>query len=137
MPLYEYRCALGHGTTALRRMDDRHLELACGRCGAPAALGVSAPAKTAWRWGDTKWDGRYDRGLGVQLRDERHRKAVMQQRGLRELEDGEVEAEVRRVSLEQEAHESRVATFTRTLRETGDASFAAAETFPAHEILED
>jgi len=137
MPLYEYCCALGHKTAALRRMDDRYLSLACARCGAPSTLGVSAPAKTAWRWGDTKWDGRYDRGLGVQLRDERHRKAVMAERGLRELEDGEVEREVRRVSADQEAHDARVATFTRTLRETGDASRAAAETFPAHEILED
>ncbi len=61
MPLYEYNCRRsGRRVEALRTFEDRK-ECPCG-CGASRL--ISAPAKTALKWGDTAWEGRYDRGWG-------------------------------------------------------------------------
>tara|TARA_R110002110_G_scaffold51805_11_gene151539 strand:- start:3140 stop:3421 length:282 start_codon:yes stop_codon:yes gene_type:complete len=87
-------------------------------------------AKTALRWGDTQWDGKHDRGLGVTLRDRNHRDAVMRSRGLRPLEDGEVEAEQSRVTSEHDRCEQNMKTYQRVLEDTGNTSIAMAETFP-------
>lgn len=130
MPLYEYPCQrTGRRVEVIRRYEERAL-CPCG-CGAKRI--ISAPAKTAMKWGDTPWDGRYDRGLGTKLRDRNHRDRIMQQRGLRELQDGEVDAEVRRAEKESEAHEANVQTYKKHLAETGDAGLAIARTFPCEE----
>lgn len=131
MPLYEYNCAkTRHRVEVLRRYEDRKV-CPCG-CGAPRI--ISAPAKTAFRWGDSQWDGRYDRGLGVKLRDRAHREHLMQERGLRELQPGEVEAEQRRVTREHEQHEQNVQTYQRVLEDTGSTAMAMAQTFPDVEV---
>ena len=92
------------------------------------------PAKTAWQWGDTNWDGLYDRGLGTKIRDKKHREQIMNERGLRQLQDGEVEAEQRRVMREHEQHEKNINTFKKVLNDTGSTSKAMAQTFPNPEI---
>lgn len=131
MPLYEYPCTrTGERIEALRRYEDRRL-CPCG-CGAKRL--ISAPAKTAYKWGDTKWDGKYDRGLGVTLRDENHRKQIMSSRGLRELNNGEVDQHVKEVQADLDTHNATVATFEKHKAETGDAGLALARTFPCEEV---
>ena len=131
MPLYEYNCRRsGRRVEALRTFEDRK-ECPCG-CGASRL--ISAPAKTALKWGDTAWEGRYDRGLGTTYRSRAHRDQLMDERGLRECEPGEVEAEQRRVSREHAEHERNIATYQRVLEDTGSTAMAMAQTFPNPEV---
>ena len=95
---------------------------------------VSAPAKTPWSWGDTVWDGYHDRGLNVTLRDKAHREAVMASRGLREVEDGEVENEIRRATSEKDRHDREMKTFDTVLKDTGSSAIAMEQTFPNPEV---
>ena len=132
MPIYEYDCKTsGLRIEVLRKPLDRHV-CPCG-CGAPRV--ISAPAKTAYRWGDSKWDGSLDRGLGTRLVSKKHREAVMAQKGLRELQEGEVEREIREVTREAEQHNANVAAFTKHKAETGDAGLALARTFTSEGVL--
>ena len=133
MPLYEYACQDGHLSTDLRKYEERDALSVC-RCGHPLSRLVSAPAKTAWSWGDSKWDGYHDRGLNMTLRDKKHREQVMKSRGLREVNDGEVEAEVARATREQEKHDKNMATYQRVLSDTGSHGIAMAQTFPDPEV---
>lgn len=134
MPLYEYRCQSNHLITKLRRYERRLDTVICPVCQDQAGIVVSMPAKTAWAWGDTQWDGYHDRGLNVTLRDKKHREAVMKARGLREVQDGEVEAEVARATREKDQHEKNIGTFQRVLKETGSTEMAMAQTFPNPEV---
>jgi hypothetical protein len=133
MPLYEYRCRSGHEITKLRKYEAR-LETVVCQCGQQAGIIVSMPAKTAWSWGDTNWDGYHDRGLNMTLRDKTHRDQVMKSRGLREVNDGEVEAEITRATREKEKHDRNMATFQRVLSDTGSHNMAMAQTFPDPEV---
>lgn len=130
MPLYEYVCRAGHSIEVLRKYETRLNAIVCDVCGNPSTIVVSAPAKTALSWGDTEWDGRYDRGLGAQLRDKKHRESLMKAKGLRQLEDGEVEAEQRRAIREKETHEAQMNTYQTVLKDTGSTAMAIAQTFP-------
>jgi len=132
MPLYEYHCDVkGHRIEVIRRYEERGL---CP-CGCGARRIISAPAKTALRWGDTEWSGRYDRGLGTTIRDRRHREALMRQRGLRQLEDGEIDAQISSRQKEVDDHEDTMKSYNKHLGETGDAGLALARTFPCTEAL--
>ena len=131
MPIYEYACTrTGRYIEAIRKYEER----AVCPCGCGAKRIISAPAKTAYRWGDTKWDGKRDKGLGIILRDENHRKRVMAARNLRELDDGEVEQHVREVQADAAKHEANIAAFNKHKAETGDTGLALARTFPCKEI---
>lgn len=134
MPLYEYRCRSGHLITMLRNYQSRLDEVICATCSQPAGIVVSMPARTSWSWGDTKWDGYHDRGLNVTLRDQKHRERVMKQRGLRELQDGEVEREISRATREQEQHDKNMKTYQTVLQDTGSTAMAMAQTFPNPEV---
>ena len=131
MPIYEYACTrTGRYIETIRKYEDR----AVCPCGCGAKRIISAPAKTAYRWGDTKWDGKRDKGLGITLRDENHRKRVMAARNLRELHDGEVEQHVREVQADAAKHEANIAAFNKHKAETGATGLALARTFPCKEI---
>lgn len=131
MPLYEYNCRRsGRRVEVLRSYEERKL---CP-CGCEAPRLISAPAKTALKWGDTAWEGRYDRGLGTTYRSRDHRNQLMAERGLRECEPGEVEAEQRRVSREHAEHEKNIQTYQRVLEDTGCTGMAMAQTFPNPEV---
>ncbi len=131
MPIYEYPCLrTGCRVEAIRSYEDR----AVCPCGCGAKRAISAPAKTALKWGDTHWTGKYDKGLGTTLRDANHRKQLMASRGLRELDPGEVEQHTRDVQSEAAEHDANVAAFNRHKAETGDAGVALARTFPCKEI---
>ncbi len=58
----------------------------------------------------------------------------MAERGLRELQPGEVEAEQRRISREHDEHERQVQTYQRVLEDTGSTGMAMAQTFPDVEV---
>jgi putative FmdB family regulatory protein len=134
MPIYEYKCGkCGLETEQLFKHRDRPATIECP-CGYDSDLLFSAPARTAWSWGDTKWDGYHDRGLNLKLRDEAHRKAVMAKRGLREVQDGEVEREIARVTREKEEHDRQVSTFTKVMAETNNVGLAAERAFPPVEV---
>jgi len=137
MPLYEYRCtseACGATQERLRPFAERDAVPLC-LCGQTTKRTVTAAARTASQWGDSFWDGRRDRGLRTTLVSKKHRDAVMKQRGLRQLEDGEVERHVKEVQADHDKHERTVATFNKHKAETGDTGLALARTFPAHEAL--
>ena len=134
MPLYEYECDHGHTTERVRRYEICRNPAVCSSCGQAASLIPSLVAKTAGRWGDTQWDGKHDRGLGVTLRDRNHRDQVMAARGLREAEAGEVEAEQSRVTSQHSHDEQNMKTYQRVLKDTGSTSMAMAQTFPNPEV---
>lgn len=133
MPLYDYQCDC-QKIELVRKYERRDDEMICSSCGTAFVRLVSMPSKTAWSWGDTQWDGYHDRGLNMKLRDKKHRDKVMQARGLREVNDGEVEAEVRRVTREHDEHERNMRTYQKVLKDTGSASTAMAQTFPNPEV---
>jgi putative FmdB family regulatory protein len=131
MPIYEYPCfRVGHRIETIRKYEDR----AVCPCGCGAKRLISAPAKTALKWGDTQWTGKYDKGLGTTLRDANHRKQLMASRNLRELQDGEVESHTRAVQADAAEHDANVAAFEKHKAETGDVGVALARTFPCKEI---
>jgi putative FmdB family regulatory protein len=133
MPLYEYLCKpCGKVFERLRSYPQRH-EAFCD-CGLLVSYIPSAPARTSYQWGDTKWDGSHDRALNMTWRDKNHRDAVMKKRGLRELQPGEVEAEQKRVSNDHQQHERNMKTYSTTLKETGSQAVAMARTFPNPEV---
>ena len=134
MPIYEYRCRSSHTTEQFRRYEVCRRPAVCADCGQPAKLVPSLVSKTALRWGDTQWDGKHDRGLGVTLRDRNHRDQVMAARGLREAEEGEVEAEQSRVTSQHSHDEQNMKTYQRVLKDTGSTSMAMAQTFPNPEV---
>jgi hypothetical protein len=129
MPLYEYRCGAGHYVEDLRSYSARLDPFVC-HCGRGSTITVSLPARMSYSWGDTRWDGFYDRALGVTYRDRAHREQVMRERGLRNLEDGEVEAEQRRLSAEADTHDENMKTYQRVLDDTGSNAIAMKQTFP-------
>lgn len=137
MPLYEYRCidrGCGDVQERIRAFEQRDTAPLCP-CGQTTHRTVTAPARTASQWGDSFWDGRRDRGLRTTLVSKKHREAVMKQRGLRQLEDGEVERHIKDIQADHEKHERNVAAFNKHKAETGDTGLALARTFPAHEAL--
>ena len=92
---------------------------------------VSSPAFTPSSWCDSQWAGRYDKGLGVTLRDKAHRERVMKARGL--VEDNAYDQQNRldkSVSAHGD-HERTVKRYEHNLREAnGDKGLAIANTFP-------
>ena len=135
MPLYEYRCIdCGASQERICSFEQRDESPLCS-CGQTTHRTVTAPARTASQWGDSFWDGRKDRGLRTTLVSKKHREAVMRQRGLRQVEDGEVERHIKDIQADHEKHERNVATFNKHKAETGDTGIALARTFPAHEAL--
>lgn len=133
MPLYDFRCPKGHVVERLLDYDERNTTPRCP-CGEVSTVGVSMPAKTAFSWGDSAWTGKRDRALGVTYRDKAHRTAIMHERGLRELQPGEVEAEQRRSAREHTKHVADMKTFETAMAETNNSEVAMARTFPHPEL---
>lgn len=135
MPLYEARCPECYTPVEyMARIDLRDSTPECLLCRVPTVRGVTAPAFTPSSWGDSKWAGRYDKGLGVTLRDKAHRERVMKARGL--VEDTAYDQQNRldrAVSLNRD-HERTVKRYEANLREAGgDKGLAIANTFPVND----
>lgn len=92
---------------------------------------VSSPAFTPSSWGDSQWAGRFDKGLGVKLKDKNHRDSILKARGL--VEDTAFDQRNRldkSVSAHND-HERVVKRYERNLKEAGgDKGLAIAHTFP-------
>ena len=132
MPVYEARCPeCGHRVEYMRSVERRYETPVCPNDSTPTQKQVSAPAFTPSAWGDSKWDGRYDKGLGVTLRSKAHREQIMKSRGL--VEDTVYDQQNRldkAVSLHDD-HERTVKRYEANLREArGDKGLAIANTFP-------
>ena len=134
MPLYEYRCSCGWGDEFVRKYEVSRRPVECEDCGDLATLVLPKPAKPVRRWGDSHFNPYYDHGLGLQVRSPQHRAQVMKERGLRQLEPGEVEAEQRISSREHAAPQENMAPYNRVLGDTGSVLKAAEQTFPDVEV---
>ena len=138
MPLYEYGCPIcSTRVEAVRPYDRRDSSPICPGCRShdlKMERLVSAPAFTPSGWGDSQWAGRYDKGLGVTLRDRAHREHIMKARGL--VEDTAYDQQNRldkSVSAHGD-HERTVRKYEHNLREAGgDRGLAIANTFPVND----
>lgn len=130
MPLYEYKCSTCGSRTETIRSFTRRDELPSCACRGAMLRCVSAPSKTPWSWGDTSFDGFRDRGLGTTIVSKKHRELLMKQKGLREVEDGEVEAEIRTVTAAAEKHDREMETYKKVFKATGSHTAAIDQTFP-------
>jgi len=132
VPLYEAKCPECDTRVEYLRPHARRAETpACLLCQVPTTPCVSAPAYTPSGWGDTKWAGRYDRGLGVTLRDKNHRDRIMQSRGLTEDTKYDQQNRLDKSLSDHNEHERTVRRYENNLREAnGDRGLAIANTFP-------
>jgi putative FmdB family regulatory protein len=135
MPLYEYKCTECDGKhERLRSYDRRHEASLCKLCASPAVLIPSRPAFTPSAWGDSQWAGRYDKGLGVVLRDKSHRDRLMVQRGLVDTTAYDQDNLFDKAVSDHDAHERTMRTYEHHLREAnGDMGAAIANTFPGED----
>lgn len=132
MPLYDFKCPVcSRRQEAVRPYDRRDQGPQCARCEQPMTRQVSAPAFTPSTWGDSKWAGRYDKGLGVTLKDKNHRDRMMQSRGLVEDTTYDQRNRLDKSLSEHNEHERTVRRYENNLREAdGDKGLAIANTFP-------
>lgn len=133
MPLYEAKCPECDARVEYLRPHARRTETPnCSLCRVPTTPCVSAPAFTPSGWGDSKWAGRYDRGLGVTLRDKSHRERIMKARGLVEDTSYDQRNRLDKSVSDHSDHERTVRRYETNLREAnGDKGLAIANTFPA------
>lgn len=133
MPLYTRVCPeCDYRFDVVRSIATRNDPVDCSNCGAPTKRGIEMPAFTPSGWGDSKWAGRYDKGLGVTLQSKRHRDQIMKQRGLVEDTVADQRARLDKSVSEAAQHERTVARFNTELsKANGDRGLAIANTFPS------
>lgn len=91
MPIYDFICyTCKKQTDRLCKFENKE-EQTCKDCNSPLHSLVSAPAKTAGKWGDQtgKWgvNGCFDRGLGATYYNSMDRERIAKSKGLVPLED--------------------------------------------------
>jgi len=91
MPMYDFICyTCKKQTDRLCKFENKD-EQTCRDCDSPLRPLVSAPAKTAGKWGDQtgKWgvNGCFDRGLGATYYTSAERERIAKSKGLVPLED--------------------------------------------------
>lgn len=91
MPLFDYICyTCKKQTDRLCKYENKDAQT-CKDCDSPLHSLVSAPAKTAGKWGDQtgKWgvNGCFDRGLGATYYTSMERERIAKSKGLVPLED--------------------------------------------------
>jgi len=137
MPLYKFRCPLGHVTEELAPASAIPDTVDCEFCASTAKRTVTMPQFTPGRWGDSH--GGWNRGLNCYVENSMHRDRILKERGLvheSDLPSGAVESHVTDVVNDHEAHNKTVSRFEGALAERGgDVSMAIADTFPAEECL--
>lgn len=133
MPLYTRVCPdCGHRFDVMRSIATRNDPVDCTLCSAPTNRGVEMPAYTPSGWGDSKWAGRFDKGLGITLRDKAHRDRVMKERGLVEDTVTDQRKRLDHAVKEHTEHERTVSRFQSELtKANGDRGLAIANTFPS------
>lgn len=91
MPMYDFICyTCKKQTDRLCKFENKDAQT-CKDCDSPLHSLVSAPAKTAGKWGDQtgKWgvNGCFDRGLGATYYNSMDRERIAKSKGLIPLED--------------------------------------------------
>jgi hypothetical protein len=91
MPIYDFICyTCKKQTDRLCKFENKDAQT-CKDCDSPLHSLVSAPAKTAGKWGDQtgKWgvNGCFDRGLGATYYTSMERERIAKSKGLVPLED--------------------------------------------------
>lgn len=91
MPMYDFICyTCKKQTDRLCKFENKDAQT-CKDCDSPLHSLVSAPAKTAGKWGDQtgKWgvNGCFDRGLGATYYTSMDRERIAKSKGLVPLED--------------------------------------------------
>ena len=91
MPIYDFICyTCKKQTDRICKFENKDTQT-CKDCDSPLRSLVSAPAKTAGKWGDQtgKWgvNGCYDRGLGATYYNSMDRERIAKSKGLIPLED--------------------------------------------------
>jgi len=111
MPIYEYQCQpCNRLHEFILSVDKRKTPQYCPECGEYLIKILSAFARHS-SWGD--WNGAYyDRGLGCNIASASHRKKVMKEKGVRQLEpdelsDDRVDAQI----AEAEEHNKEIKRF--------------------------
>lgn len=139
MPLAIYTCPCGHDIESLHPVGKRPPVLTC-KCGLTAVVNVAKtyrPAKTAGKWGDST--GHYDVGLGRYVNNSGERDQLLAAKGLvaeSDMPSGYFDSQVQASLDDSEQHERTMARYRANLETYGDKGIALAETFPAHEILD-
>ena len=147
MPIYENMCYTCRKVEeVVTKWDTPASE--CPMCGSERKRLVSAPAKTAMRWGDNGISGQgvngtYDRGLGATYYTSMERDAICKAKGLVPLSEvgGDSFVEKRMsTEIEVKAQQDKVMqTYLDKKAEYGGSKAAAAravlETFPANDCL--
>lgn len=133
MPLYTRHC----GTcptlfVVLSKMDERNDPVPCESCGADTYREVELTAYTPSGWGDSRWSGRFDKGLGITLQSKAHRDQVMAERGLVEDTVPDQLNRLDAVVSQASEHEATMARFQSELvKADGERGLAIANTFPS------
>ncbi len=133
MPLYTRECMRCQVRfDVLKKMSKRDDPVPCKTCKGETSRGVELIASTPSGWGDSRWSGRFDKGLGITLRDKAHRDRVMKERGL--VEDTVTDQRKRLDHAVKDAneHERTMTRFKSELTKAdGDRGLAVANTFPS------
>tara|TARA_R100001594_G_scaffold25476_2_gene49752 strand:+ start:3740 stop:4138 length:399 start_codon:yes stop_codon:yes gene_type:complete len=132
MPVYDFKCKKCERQEEICRSFHEEDDVICDSCGSVMSQCVTLWAKTPGRWGDSM--GYYDRGLGMHVDNYVHRDKIMKEKNLVPVSDQEHQEYSHSVYSEQKQHNKEVATFTETLKKTGDSAKAAAAAFPCNDI---
>ncbi len=131
MPIYEYMCyTCKKQSDRLVKFENKEAQH-CYDCNSKLKALVTAPAKTAGRWGDT--GGGFDRSLGRHFKNSMEKEKWIKDNGLVSSSDiggkGAVDDLVHKQIVDTDTHIKDVATYERIKKETGSVERALAETF--------
>lgn len=110
---------------------------ACPRCSSMRRYGITAPARTAGRWGDS--GGEYCKSLGKYFSNSMEKEAYAKDNGYvcsADFASGQMDQIVHSSCDTISQHEADVAKYKDILFTTGDASKAIAETFSVGSLKE-
>jgi hypothetical protein len=137
MPIYEYKCyTCKTQTDRLVKWEKKDTQY-CSVCDDRLKPLVTAPARTAGRWGDT--GGGFDVSLGRHFNSSMEKEKYLKQNGLiasSDLVGGKnfIDDQVHKQIVETENHIKDTEDYTRIMKETGSIEKALAETFSVDKL---
>lgn len=131
MPIYEYMCYTCRvQSDRLVKFENKDIQY-CSVCDDRLKSLVTAPARTAGRWGDT--GGGYDKSLGKHFNNSMEKEKWIKDNGLVSSSDiggkGAVDDLVHKQIVDTDNHIKDVATYEYIKKETGSVERALAETY--------
>lgn len=138
MPIYPYACEDKHTTDLFCKYIDKPDHIDCG-CGKEARPQVTAPARTAGRWGDS--GGGYDHSLGRHFNNSMEKERYCKANGLIALSDlgntvDTIETEIHQQTVQHETHEKDMNTFLEHMKTSESQGEAWAKTFTVSNLKE-